>query len=86
MSSQGIATALYKQPQGPMSGQGIKWGCPTNTLPPAAYPNPHASPLAQRARKAETGPDAVLKLAQRTRRTMACATKTASGSETLKTR
>ena len=28
----------------------------------------HASPLAQRARKAETGPDAVLKLAQRTLR------------------
>ena len=43
----------------------------------AAYPNPHASPLAQRARKAETGPDAVLKLAQRTRRTTA--TRTAAG-------
>ena len=40
----------------------------------AAYPNPHASPLAQRARKAETGPDAVLKLAQRTRRTTATRT------------
>ena len=38
---------------------------------------PHASPLAQRARKAETGPDAVLKLAQRTRRTTA--TRTAAG-------
>ena len=43
----------------------------------AAYPNPHASPLAQRARKAETGPDAVLKLAQRTQRTTA--TRTAAG-------
>ena len=43
----------------------------------AAYPNPHASPLAQRARKAETGPDAVLKLAQRTWR--AVATGTAAG-------
>ena len=43
----------------------------------SAYPNPHASPLAQRARKAETGPDAVLKLAQRTRRTTA--TRTAAG-------
>ena len=43
----------------------------------AAYPNPHDSPLAQRARKAETGPDAVLKLAQRTWR--AVATGTAAG-------
>ena len=43
----------------------------------AAYPlatRTRASPLAQRARKAETGPDAVLKLAQRTRRTMATRT------------
>ena len=38
---------------------------------------PHASPLAQRARKAETGPDTVLKLAQRTQRT--AATRTAAG-------
>ena len=53
------------------------FGLPSESLPPAAYATPHASPLAQRARKAETGPDAVLKLAQRTRRTTA--TRTAAG-------
>ena len=42
-----------------------------SSLSLAAYPNPHASPLAQRARKAETGPDAVLRLAQRTQPTPA---------------
>ena len=53
------------------------WPRELGSLSLAAYPNPHASPLAQRARKAETGPDAVLKLAQRTRRTTA--TRTAAG-------
>ena len=42
----------------------------------AAYPTPHASPLAQRARKAETGSDAVLKLSLRARRDGASGCKT----------
>ena len=46
-----------------------------SSLSLAAYPNPHASPLAQRARKAETGSDP--RLTQRTRRTVA--TRTAAG-------